>query len=183
MTHSYDRGVSGRGWRRAGTRAPLGSTHGAAMRPFVAPGASDGLPLLLLDGLGAVLPPLPPLPPDQRLLPPHPPTQIADIWSRSESQPVAPVPAPTPAPKRVCHMCGAEKRCKYKLSDQLIKTFSAALANGSAGLCARTVRAARRTSVPVVLRRDARYARSLRCALAGPSTTSIVRDGLGDQKA
>ena len=114
-----------------GPGRPLGSTRGAAMRPFVAPGASDGLSLPLLEGLGAVLPPLPPLPPDQRLLPPHPPTQIADIWSRSESQPVAPVPAPTPAPKRVCHMCGAEKQCKYKLSDQLIKTFSAALVNGS----------------------------------------------------
>ena len=114
----------------------MGSTRGAAMRPFVAPGASDGLPLLLLEGLGSVVVPQPPLPPALRLLlaTDVPPAQIADISSRSEPQPVAPVPAPTPAPKRVCHMCGVEKlakQCRTRLSDKLIKTFSAALVNSS----------------------------------------------------
>ena len=106
------------------------------MRPFVAPGGSDGLPLLLLEGLGSVAVPQPPLPPALRLLSPPtlPPAQIADISSRSEPQPVAPEHAPTPAPKRVCHMCGVEKlakQCRTRLSDKLIKTFSAALVNSS----------------------------------------------------
>ena len=53
-----------------GPGRPLGSTRGAAMRPFVAPGASDGQPLLLLEGLGSVVVPQPPLPPALRLLSP-----------------------------------------------------------------------------------------------------------------
>ena len=99
------------------------------MRPFGAPAASEGRPLPPLGPLGSLVLPLPPA---LRLLLPTMPTpaQAADILSRAESlRAVA-----TPAPKRVCHMCGVEKlaaKCRTALSDKLIKTFSAALVNSS----------------------------------------------------
>jgi len=102
---------------------------GAAMRLFGAPAASEGRPLPPLGPLGSLVLPLPPA--LRLLLPTMPtPTQAADILSRAESlRAVA-----TPAPKRVCHMCGVEKlaaKCRTALSDKLIKTFSAALVNSS----------------------------------------------------